>query len=80
MARQYGLYDRDDEVAIDHTKLSMLSLLFGWMGSHRFYLGSDMAGAIYFLVFVVGLVFTLYEPMSMVEPERDKIALVYSAW
>jgi TM2 domain-containing membrane protein YozV len=63
MARQYGLYDRDDEVAINHTKLSMLSLFFGWMGSHRFYLGSDMAGAIYFVVFVVGLVLTLYEPI-----------------
>lgn len=63
MARQYSLHDRDDEVEIDHTKLSMLSLFFGWMGSHRFYLGSDMAGAIYFLVFVVGLVSTLYMPI-----------------
>jgi TM2 domain-containing membrane protein YozV len=64
MARQYGMYDdRDDNVEIDRTKLSMLSLFFGWLGSHRFYLGSDMAGAIYFVVFVLGLVLTLYEPI-----------------
>lgn len=63
MARQYGYYDRDENVSIDRSKVSMLSLFFGWMGSHRFYLGSDMAGAIYFLVFVFGLVLTLYEPI-----------------
>jgi TM2 domain-containing membrane protein YozV len=63
MARQYGMYDRDEDVSIDRSKVSMLSLFFGWMGSHRFYLGSDMAGAIYFLVFVLGLVLTLYEPI-----------------
>jgi TM2 domain-containing membrane protein YozV len=63
MARQYGRYDRDEDVSIDRSKASMLSLFFGWMGSHRFYLGSDMAGAIYFVVFVLGLVFTLYEPI-----------------
>jgi len=61
MARQYGRYDRDENVSIDLSKVSMLSLFFGWMGSHRFYLGSDMAGAIYFVV--LGLVFTLYEPI-----------------
>jgi TM2 domain-containing membrane protein YozV len=63
MARQYGMYDRDEDVSIDRSKVSMLSLFFGWLGSHRFYLGSDMAGAIYFVVFVIGLVLTLYEPI-----------------
>jgi len=41
----------------------MLSLFFGWLGSHRFYLGSDLLGAIYFTIFVLGLVLTLYEPI-----------------
>jgi TM2 domain-containing membrane protein YozV len=63
MARQYSYYDRDEDVEIDRSKLSILSLFFGWMGSHRFYLGSDMAGAIYFVVFVLGLVLTLYMPI-----------------
>ncbi len=63
MARQYGLYDRDEDVNIDRSKLSMLSLFFGWLGSHRFYLGSDLLGAIYFTIFVLGLVLTLYEPI-----------------
>ena len=57
------MYDRDENVEIDRSKVSMLSLFFGWMGSHRFYLGSDMAGAVYFVVFVLGLVLTLYEPI-----------------
>jgi hypothetical protein len=63
MARQYGMYDRDEDVRIDRSKVSMLSLFFGWLGSHRFYLGSDIAGAVYFVVFVFGLVLTLYEPI-----------------
>jgi TM2 domain-containing membrane protein YozV len=63
MARQYGSYERDENVSIDRSKVSMLSLFFGWMGSHRFYLGSDLAGAVYFTVFVLGLVLTLYEPI-----------------
>jgi hypothetical protein len=63
MARQYGLNDHDDAVSIDRSKLSKLSLFFGWLGSHRFYLGSDLLGAIYFTIFVVGLVLTLYQPI-----------------
>ena len=63
MARQYGQYDRDEDVNIDRSKLSMLSLFLGWLGSHRFYLGSDLLGAIYFTIFVVGLVLTLYMPI-----------------
>jgi hypothetical protein len=63
MVRQYGRAEFDDTASIDRTRLSVLTLLFGWMGSHRFYLGNDMLGAVYFAVTIVGLAFTLYYPL-----------------
>jgi|RhiMetdeSRZDD1v2_1073273.scaffolds.fasta_scaffold37057_5 TM2 domain-containing membrane protein YozV len=54
-----GIYDRGGTV--QKSMLSVLTLLFGWLGSHKFYAGYDNAGAIYFVITVLGLVLTLYE-------------------
>jgi TM2 domain-containing protein len=41
----------------------MLTLLFGWLGAHKFYVGNANGGAIYFAVTVLGFIFTVYEPL-----------------
>jgi hypothetical protein len=55
------MYERD--ATVKKSTLSILTLLFGWLGSHKFYIGNDMAGALYFVVTVLGFVFTVYEPL-----------------
>jgi hypothetical protein len=56
-----SIYDRGRTV--QKSTLSVLTLLFGWLGSHKFYAGLDILGALYFMVTVLGLVLTLYEPI-----------------
>jgi TM2 domain-containing membrane protein YozV len=63
MARQYGQDGFEDAASVDRSTLSVLTLLFGWLGSHKFYVGHDVLGAFYFVVTVLGLVLTLYEPI-----------------
>jgi hypothetical protein len=56
-----GIYERGGTV--QKSTLSMLTLFLGWLGAHKFYVGNDNGGAIYFVVTVLGLVFTLYMPL-----------------
>src|SRR2546428_150362 len=53
----------DQGSSVNRSTLSVLTLLFGWLGSHKFYVGHDVLGAFYFVVTVLGLVLTLYEPI-----------------
>jgi len=55
------MYDRGGTV--NKSTLSILTLLFGWLGSHKFYVGNENGGAIFFVVTVLGFVFTVYEPL-----------------
>ena len=48
---------------VDKQTLMLLTLFTGFLGAHKFYLGKDNGGAIYFAIFVLGLVFTLYMPI-----------------
>jgi hypothetical protein len=64
MAGQPAMYERGGTV--NKSTLLILTLLFGWLGSHKFYTGNDMAGALYFTVTVLGFVFTAYEPIFWV--------------
>ena len=64
MVQAYGREEYDDEgQPVDHSTLSFLTLVLGWMGAHKFYVRNDNAGAIYFVVTVLGLVLTLYMPI-----------------
>ena len=53
----------DERHPVNKSTLSILTLVFGWLGSHKFYAGYDLLGAFYFAVTVLGFVLTVYEPL-----------------
>jgi TM2 domain-containing membrane protein YozV len=63
MARQYAQDNGGQGRPVEKSTLSLFTLALGWLGSHKFYVGHDMLGAIYFTITVLGLVFTLYLPI-----------------
>ena len=63
MARYDTREGHDEALPVERSTLSLLTLLFGWMGAHKFYVGHDTLGGFYFAVTVLGLVLTLYEPI-----------------
>ena len=63
MARYYTHDGHDEALPVERSTLSVFTLLLGWMGAHKFYVGKDTLGGFYFAVTVLGLVLTLYEPI-----------------
>ena len=45
--------------------LSILTLLFGWLGSHKFYVRHATLGAIYFYITLIGILLTFYFPIPV---------------
>ena len=63
MVRFYSNDRQDERFPVDRGTLSGHALFLGWLGTHKFYGGHDILGAIYFTVTVLGLILTLYEPI-----------------
>jgi TM2 domain-containing membrane protein YozV len=63
MVREYGREEDEETRPVARLTLSILTLLLGWLGAHKFYVRHDMVGAVYFTVTVLGLALTLYYPM-----------------
>ena len=55
----------EEESSINPSTLSMRTLLFAWLGSHKFYVGYNSLGVIYFLVLMMGIVLTIYVPVRI---------------
>jgi tetratricopeptide (TPR) repeat protein len=45
---------------------ALLAFFFGFLGTHRYYLGQRFLGAIYFIIFLIGLLITIEESMPVI--------------
>jgi hypothetical protein len=73
---RYLEHQQDEpEYELDVDTLTKRALLTGFLGGHKFYIGNDNGGAIYFLLTVLGIVFTLYIPLRAPLPLVGKFNL-----
>jgi TM2 domain-containing membrane protein YozV len=70
MARPSEIQPSDYErgYRVDKSTLLLLTLVFGWLGSHKFYTRQDTLGAIYYTAALVGIILTLYFPIWVALP------------